>query len=103
MLWIRDSLLWIPDSLSVEAGLRILPLAGFRIPQSRLRIPKPRIPDSTSKDFLDSAILIPLHGASDERGYFRENIMCKKNCACLLAAGIYCESENTESMFFSFS
>ena len=27
------------------------------------RIPKPRIPDSTNKDFSESRIRIPLHGA----------------------------------------
>ena len=35
---------------------------GFRIPWAVFRIPKPRIPDSTSKIFLDSGIRIPLHG-----------------------------------------
>ena len=38
-------------------------LVGFRIPSAGFRIPKPRIPDSTSKKFLDSGIRIPLHGA----------------------------------------
>ena len=31
MLWILDSRYWIPDSLSVELGLRIPVAAGFRI------------------------------------------------------------------------
>ena len=35
----------------------------FRIPWAGFRIPKPSIPDSTSKNFLDSGIRIPLHGA----------------------------------------
>ena len=38
-------------------------LVGFRIPSVGFRIPKPRIPDSTRKKFLDSGIRIPLHGA----------------------------------------
>ena len=38
-------------------------LVGFRILSAGFRIPKPRIPDSTSKKFLDSGIRIPLHGA----------------------------------------
>ena len=38
-------------------------LVGFRIPSAGFRIPKPRIPDSRSKKFLDSGIRIPLHGA----------------------------------------
>ena len=38
-------------------------LVGFRIPSAGFRIPKPRIPDFTSKKFLDSGIRIPLHGA----------------------------------------
>ena len=40
-------------------------LVGFRIPIAGFRIPKPRIPDSTSKKFLDSGIRIPLHGAKN--------------------------------------
>ena len=38
-------------------------LVGFRILSAGFRIPKPRIPDSRSKKFLDSGIRIPLHGA----------------------------------------
>ena len=37
-------------------------LVGFRILSAVFRIPKPRIPDSGSKKFLDSGIRIPLHG-----------------------------------------
>ena len=37
-------------------------LVGFRILSAVVRIPKPRIPDSGSKKFLDSGIRIPLHG-----------------------------------------
>ena len=43
---------WIFSKL--DSGFQSL--VGFRIP-------KPRIPDSTSKKFLDSGIRIPLHGA----------------------------------------
>ena len=38
-------------------------LAGSWIPKARFWIPKPSIPDSTSKNFLDSGIRITLHGA----------------------------------------
>ena len=37
---------------------------GFRVPWAVLRIPKPRSPDSTFKNFSDSGIPIPLHEAS---------------------------------------
>ena len=36
---------------------------GFRILWAVFQIPKPRIPDSTSINFLDCGIQIPLHGA----------------------------------------
>ena len=64
---IQNSLgFWIPRS-----GFRILcqynldsgfqSLVGFRFPWAVHRIPKPGIPDSTSKNFSDSGIRIPLH------------------------------------------
>ena len=37
-------------------------LVGFRILSAGFRIPKPRIPDSRDKNFLDSGIRIPLQG-----------------------------------------
>ena len=44
---------WIPDcQWDVDFGFRSLP--GFRIPWAVFRIPKPRIPDSTSKNFPNS-------------------------------------------------
>ena len=44
---------WIPDcQWNVDFGFRSLP--GFRIPWAVFRIPKPRIPDSTSKNFSNS-------------------------------------------------
>ena len=44
---------WIPDcQWNMDFGFRSLP--GFRIPWAVLRIPKPRIPDSTSKNFPNS-------------------------------------------------
>ena len=44
---------WIPDcQWNVDFGFRSLP--GFRIPWAVFRIPKPRIPDSTSKNFPNS-------------------------------------------------
>ena len=51
---------WIFSKL--DSGFQSL--VGFRIPSAGFRIPKPRIPDSTSKKFLDSGIRIPLHGAN---------------------------------------
>ena len=39
-------------------------LVGFRTPTAVFRIPKPRILDSTSKNFPDSGIHIPLNGVS---------------------------------------
>ena len=50
---------WIFSKL--DSGFQSL--VGFRILSAGFRIPKPRIPDSTSKKFLDSGIRIPLHGA----------------------------------------
>ena len=38
---------------------------GFRIPTAVFRIPSPRIPDSTSKNFPGSGIRIPLHEATE--------------------------------------
>ena len=54
--WISDSKYWIPDSLSV----------GFRIPWAVFRIPKPRILDSSSKNFLDSGVRNSVHGAKKQ-------------------------------------
>ena len=48
---------WIFSKL--DSGFQSL--VGFRILSAGFRIPKPRIPDSTSKKFLDSGIRIPLH------------------------------------------
>ena len=50
---------WIFSKL--DSGFQSL--VGFRILSAGFRIPRPRIPDSTSKIFLDSGIRIPLHGA----------------------------------------
>ena len=50
--------------LTLELGFRIPIVSGMMwIPWMGFRIPKPRIPDSTSKNFQDSGIRIPLHGA----------------------------------------
>ena len=51
---------WIFSKL--DSGFQSL--VGFRILSAGFRIPKPRIPDSTSKIILDSGIRIPLHGAT---------------------------------------
>ena len=68
---IQDSLgFWIPrqgfripgtgfQSLSVELEFWIPIVSGFRIPWAVFRIPKPRIPDYTSKNFPDSGIQFP--------------------------------------------
>ena len=50
---------WIFSKL--DSGFQSL--VGFWILSAVFRISKPRIPDSTSKKFLDSGIRIPLHGA----------------------------------------
>ena len=64
----------------LDAGFQSL--VGFRIPSAGFRIPNTRIPDSTSKKFLDSGIRIPLHGAKF-RGYI-PHILSKLRCTCLL-------------------
>ena len=48
--------------IKLDSGFQSL--VGFRILSAGFRIPKPRIPDSTSKKFLDSGIRIPLHGTN---------------------------------------
>ena len=57
---LKESWMWIPDTLPVELGIQFLILAGFRIPWAEFRVPKTWIPDSTSKKVLDSGIRIPL-------------------------------------------
>ena len=69
---------WIFSKL--DSGFQSL--VGFWILSAVFRIPKPRIPDSTSKKFLDSGIRIHLHGAmlqcnltkSDESTFFFLNV-----------------------------
>ena len=56
------NLKWIFSKL--DSGFESL--VGFRILSVGFRIPKPRIPDSRGKKFLDSGILIPLNEASSE-------------------------------------
>ena len=70
--WIPDSGYSILDSFSV--GL------GFRIPWAVFRIPKSRIPDSTSKNFPDSGISISLHEAIPGFLIFVE--WCEVQCIC---------------------
>ena len=62
--WILDSTPWIPNSnywirnpfqWNLDSGFQSL---------MAFRIPGPRIPDSTSKNFQDSGIRIPLYGAT---------------------------------------
>ena len=52
---------WIFSKL--DSGFQSL--VGFWILSAVFGIPKHRIPDSTSKKFLDSGIRIPLHGATE--------------------------------------
>ena len=76
---IQDSLHAVDSGFhAVDSGIQVLnsslcqwnldcgfqSLVGFRTPWSVFWIPKLRIPDSTSKNFTDSGIWIPLHGAS---------------------------------------
>ena len=56
--WKLDSGLGIPDSLSVEIGFHIPIVTGITDSWVEFRIPKPRISDSTNKDFPDSGIWI---------------------------------------------
>ena len=74
---ISDSRYWIADSLSVELRFRIPIVSGIRTPKAVFQMTKPRIPDSTrevscisdstSRNFPESGIRIPLHGATDRR------------------------------------
>ena len=63
--WTVDSGFPVVDSSLCEWNLdsEFQSFVGFRIPRTVFRIPKPRIPDSTSKIFPDSGIRIPFHGA----------------------------------------
>ena len=63
---------WIFSKL--DSGFQSL--VGFRILSAGFRIPKPRIPDSRSKKFLDSGIRIPLHGAIFNIGLDKSAIIC---------------------------
>ena len=49
------------DFSNLDSGLQ--KLVEFQIPKAGFWIPKPKIPDSTSKNFLDSGIRITLHEA----------------------------------------
>ena len=59
--WIPDSRYWILYRWNLDSGFQSL--VGFRIPWAVFRIPKSRIPDSTTKVFSNSGMRIPLHGA----------------------------------------
>ena len=80
--WKLDSGLGIPDSLSVEIGFHIPIVTGITDSWVEFRIPKPRISDSTNKDFPDSGIWITLprllfppttRGLSNDDGDGNEN------------------------------
>ena len=63
--WILDSTPWITDSNYWIRNLFQWNLdSGFQSLMA-FRIPRPRIPDSTSKYFQDSGIRIPLRGATE--------------------------------------
>ena len=87
--WKLDSELGIPDSLLVEIGFHIPIVTGITYSWVEFRIPKPRISDSTNKDFLDSGIWITLprllfppttRGLSNDDGDGNEN---GKKAICL--------------------
>ena len=81
--WILDFRHWTPNSLSENLDSRFQSFVRFRIhrtifwiPWTAFRIPKPRIsysismadfriPDSTSKNVLNSGIRTPLHGVRE--------------------------------------
>ena len=71
--WILDCTMWIPDSRfqlldssliqwNLDSGFQSL--VGFQIHWDAFWIPKHRILDSTSENFPDSRIWIPLHGVN---------------------------------------
>ena len=63
-----DSGFQVMDSrTSGTSGHQILSLVGFWIPYDVFRVPKPRILESTSKNFSVSGLRISLHGASVRR------------------------------------
>ena len=76
---------WIPGQWNLDSGYQSF--AGFRIPWAELRIPKPRIPDSTSNIFPNSGIGLPNMGrqlafygsmeGNPDSG-MRENFSCGK-------------------------
>ena len=65
------NLKWIFSKL--DSGFQSL--VGFWILSVGFRIPKPRIPHSRGKKFLDSRIRIPLHGAN----LFKSEFTVKQN------------------------
>ena len=63
-----DSGFQVMDSrISGTSGHQILSLAGFWIPYDVFRVPKPRILESTNKNFSVSGLRISSHGASFRR------------------------------------
>ena len=57
MQWIPDSRYWIPDSLSVELGFWIPIASEIWVPRAEVRIPKPKIPEDSTRNI--SLILSP--------------------------------------------
>ena len=60
--WILDSRYLIPV-LDSDLDFGFQSLVRFQVPRTESQIPKSRIRDSTSNNFPDSRIPIPLHGA----------------------------------------
>ena len=89
-----DSLeFWIPrhwfrisgtgfESMSLELGLGITVVSRIRIPWAVFCIPKPGIPDSTSKHFADSLTLGELN---EWKKYSELNIRCIDWCLLIMA------------------
>ena len=65
------------DFQQVDSGFPFL--AGSWIPKAGFWIPEPSIPDSTSKNFLDSGIRITLHGAKHCYNNSLGHVPCRSN------------------------
>ena len=76
---------------------RLQSLVGFRITWVVFRIPKPRIPDSTSKNFTHSAfheqqffgIRFPLHMVNSRQFIGTKKVPCKENSFLLVISHRY--------------
>ena len=81
---------------------RLQSLVGFRITWAVFRIPKPRIPDSTSKNFTHSAfheqqfsgIGFPLHMVNSRQIIGTKKVPCKENSFLLVISHCYLSFES---------